>query len=189
MSDPAHRKLLVLDLDETLLYATKTPFDSPAAFIVTPYHVYARPHLEAFLRYCFDRFDVAVWTASSADYAAAVAGQLFGSPDRLKFLWGRDRCTLRYRHGGGEPYWVKDLKKLRRMGYVLEHIIVVDDSPRKHERNYGNLVWVKPFEGEADDDELPHLARYLETLADVENVRTVEKRGWGQRQEPRGKGQ
>ncbi len=186
MSDPGHRKLLVLDLDETLVYATVTPLSVPEAFTVDPYYVYLRPNLEAFLEFCFDRFDVGVWTSSSPDYAAAVAARLFGSPDRLKLLWALDRCTLRHRHGGGEPYWVKDLKKLRRMGYALEQVIVVDDSPRKHERNYGNLVWVKPFEGQADDVELLHLARYLETLADVDNVRVVEKRGWRERQGRRG---
>lgn len=36
-------------------------------------------------------------------------------------------------------YRVKDLKTIRRVGYELERVIVVDDTAKKHERNYGNL--------------------------------------------------
>lgn len=75
-------------------------------------------------------------------------------------------------------YRVKDLKTIRRVGYELERVIVVDDTAKKHERNYGNLVRVRPFEGQLDDDELLYLATYLETLAGVDDVRVVEKRGW-----------
>lgn len=60
-------------------------------------------------------------------------------------------------------YRVKDLKTIRRVGYELERVIVVDDTAKKHERNYGNLVRVRPFEGQLDDDELLYLATYLET--------------------------
>ena len=172
------RKLLVLDLDETLVYATDQPLSMPEAFRIDPYYVYLRPHLRPFLESCVVRFDVAVWTASSVDYAAAVAMQLFGSVERLEFLWARDRCTIRHDPDTREMYWVKDLKKIRRAGYELARVIVIDDTAKKHERNYGNLVRVRPFEGQLDDDELLHLARYLETLAGVDDIRVVEKRGW-----------
>ena len=178
MSVPKQRKLLVLDLDETLLYATNQRLSTPEAFKVGPHYAYLRPHLRPFLEFCAARFDVAVWTASSADYANAVATQLFGSLDHLKFLWSRTRCTIRHDRDTHEQYWVKDLKKIRRIGYALEQVIVVDDTAKKHERNYGNLVRVRPFEGQPHDDELLHLARYLETLIDVDDVRVVEKRGW-----------
>ena len=48
----------------------------------------------------------------------------------------------------------------------------------KLERNYGNAVYVKPFLGDSDDDELPRLAAYLRTLITVDDVRQIEKRGW-----------
>jgi len=85
---------------------------------------------------------------------------------------------MRYDRDTREQYWVKDLKKIRRIGYALEQVIVVDDTAKKHERNYGNLVRVRPFEGQLDDDELLQLGKYLETLADLDDVRAVDKRGW-----------
>lgn len=172
------RKLLVLDLDETLLYATDNRLAMPEAFRIGRYYAYLRPHLPPFLEFCAARFDVAVWTASSADYAKSVATQLFGSLDRLAFLWSRERCTMRYDRDTAEYYWVKDLKKIRRNGYALEQVIVVDDTAKKHERNYGNLVRVEPFEGQLDDDELVYLTSFLETLVGVDDVRVVDKRGW-----------
>jgi RNA polymerase II subunit A small phosphatase-like protein len=75
-------------------------------------------------------------------------------------------------------YWVKDLKKLRRRGYRKEQIIIVDDTPRKLERSYGNLVRVHPFEGDPSDDELLYLMRYLDRIREEENIRIIEKRGW-----------
>lgn len=178
MSLPGQRTLLVLDLDETLLYATTERLAAPEAFKVGPYYAHLRPHLQSFIEFCLDRFNVAVWTSSSADYATAVTTQIFGSLERLEFVWSRSRCTSRYDGDAHEQYWVKDLKKVRRLGYALERVIIVDDTAQKHERNYGNLVRVRPFEGQPDDDELFHLARYLESLADVDDVRIVEKRGW-----------
>lgn len=71
-----------------------------------------------------------------------------------------------------------DLEKVRKRGYPLERVIVVDDTARKHERNYGNLVLVRSWEGVEPDDELLHLRAYLHTLVDAENVRTIETRRW-----------
>jgi RNA polymerase II subunit A small phosphatase-like protein len=55
---------------------------------------------------------------------------------------------------------------------------VVDDTPQKWERSYGNLVRVAPFEGDSKDDELARLLVYLDHLRNEPNVRRVEKRNW-----------
>jgi len=54
------RKLLILDLDETLIHARETALDREADFRVAHYHVFRRPHLDAFQEQCFRWFDVAV---------------------------------------------------------------------------------------------------------------------------------
>jgi hypothetical protein len=43
---------------------------------------------------------------------------------------------------------------------------------------------VRPFVGDPNDDELLHLEHYLRELGPVENVRTIEKRGWRSRPRP-----
>lgn len=172
------RKLLILDLDETLIHAREMALDREADFRVAHYHVYRRPHLDAFLEQCFQWFDVAVWTSSSPLYARDVVASIFPQPDALKFAWASDRCTMSYDGELREYYWSKCLQKVLRRGYRRERIIAVDDSPYKWSRSYGNLVRVHPYGGETTDQELPLLARYLERLRDVENIRAVEKRYW-----------
>ena len=57
-------------------------------------------------------------------------------------------------------------------------MIIVDDTPHKCIENYGNAIYPNEYLGEIDDTELLFLAKYLKTLKDATNVRTIEKRGW-----------
>lgn len=176
----SNRPLLILDLDETLIYATKTGLDRDADFQVGPYRVYRRPGLGQFLAEVSAHYELAVWTSSSPNYAAAVRSAIFSDALPLAFCWASDRCT--YRRDLDTDSWVqaKKLVKLKRLGYRLERILVVDDSPEKHRGNYGNLVRVKPFEGDSDDGELLQLLPYLRVLHAEPDFRRIEKRFWRQ---------
>ena len=77
-----------------------------------------------------------------------------------------------------EHEYVKDLRKVKRKGYDLGRTIMVDNSPRKLMRNHGNLVRIDDFVGDQNDRELKRLQNYLIDLAQVPNVRAVEKRDW-----------
>ena len=116
--------LLILDLDETLMYATEKPLPRPADFRVGPFHVYKRPHMAEFLAACLDCFQVAVWTSSSPAYAAEVTSAFFAEPQKLAFVWASDRCTQAHDQETGELCWQKNLKKVKQKGYPLESIIV-----------------------------------------------------------------
>lgn len=52
------KNLLVLDIDETLLYAADAPLSRPEDFRVGQYWVYCRPFLQQFLGSAFDWFNV-----------------------------------------------------------------------------------------------------------------------------------
>ena len=176
-------KLLILDLDETLIFASAQLLDSsPFDFRVGPYYLYERPSLRPFLKTCLEWFDVAIWTSSSPTYASEIVSALFKEDEKnLVFVWASDRCTLAFDPECCEHYWRKNLIKVRRRSQrKLESVIVVDDTPEKWEQSYGNLIRVTPFEGDTADDELVHLLRYLDTLRHEENIRTVEKRNWRQ---------
>jgi TFIIF-interacting CTD phosphatase-like protein len=172
------KKLLILDLDETLIYAAEASLPRKADFLVGQYHVYKRPFLDAFLKSCLDWFEVAVWTSSTPLYAIEIVSVIFEDPEILSFVWASDHCTVVYDIEWFEYYNRKNLKKVKRKGYRLESIIAVDDTPQKWERSYGNLVRVNPFEGDERDDELKYLLLYLEQLRYAENIRSVEKRFW-----------
>ena len=146
--------------------------------MVGPYLVYRRPHLAEFLAACSACFRLAAWSSATDDYVRAVVGRILPSGVEPAFAWGRSRCVRRYDHEAFEEDFLKDLKKVKRAGYRLERVLIADDTPRKVRRHYGNAVYVPPFLGDPADEVLPGLARYLMSLRDVANVRTLEKRGW-----------
>ncbi|MCA9087243.1 MAG: HAD family hydrolase [Planctomycetaceae bacterium] len=172
------RTLLILDLDETLVYASVKPLDREPEHRFGPYFVYCRPHVHEFLCNVAEHFDLAVWSSSSPDYANAIVRFVFPSQLELQFVWGRDRCVQRYDGEFQATYYVKDLRKVERQGYDLQRILIVDDTPQKCERNYGNAVYVPEFFGDQTDTVLQRLGAYLVTLAHLPDVRTIEKRGW-----------
>ncbi|WP_426270574.1 NIF family HAD-type phosphatase [Dyella kyungheensis] len=175
--------LLILDLDETLVHATDVPLPRAPDFEIPPYALYLRPGVGEFLDWALTTFKVAVWTSSSPKYAEIVTSLLFEDLSKLEFVWARNRCTPR-RDFERDVWWdSKPLHKVRRRGFDLRRVLAVDDNPEKYARSYGNLVAVSPYHGSLDDDELPHLRRYLEELAIHPNVRSVEKRFWRRRLE------
>lgn len=172
------RHLLILDLDETLIYSANEPLTAPADFRLAEFHVYRRPFLAEFLAFASEHFELAVWSSASPGYVAGIVRELFADASQLRFVWAADRCTRRFDGETREEYWIKDLKKVKRSGIHLSQVLVIDDTPEKHERNYGNLIHVRPFLGDTADDELIRLLPFLRRLAGLDDVRIVEKRGW-----------
>lgn len=196
------KKLLVLDLDETLMHAclpserneylnSGINLDDSDFDILDTYPTFERPGVHNFLAWAFETFEVGVWTSAGDLYAADVIDKLFvynGHPEPL-FVYSVDNC-VRHRPmmapGAwdmpySDPYrveYIKDLRKLRKFGYKLEQTLVVDDTPAKLRRQYSNLVRVPEFTGNTKDDVMPKLQKYLEYLNEFDNVRPIEKRGW-----------
>lgn len=174
--DQSKDKLLVLDLDETLICTVEQALEYPPDFRVGPFFVYKRPFVSEFLAVCQGWFEVAVWTSASPSYAARIVEALFSYAP--VFVWASDRCGRGYDPERGEQFSVKNLRKVKQRGYRLEQVIVVDDTAEKHQQNYGNLVRVREWTGDLEDTELLLLLSYLEKLRTAENIRTVEKRQW-----------
>lgn len=188
MSEKKNRNiLLVLDLDETLIHAREEPLERPADYVVYDYHIYRRPLLAEFIDSSFQDFAVGIWSSASDEYVQAVVDLIVPEKHQLEFIWGRSRASLgRVKFDDGASFfdpwshrhYLKPLTKLKRFGWPLERIIVVDDTPEKCARNYGNAIYPREYVGAIDDRELLLLGRYLATLKNAENVRCLEKRGW-----------
>lgn len=173
------RPLLILDIDETLIHGHEEPLDRPCEFRVGQYHIYERPHLCQFLHAVGELYDLACWSSATHGYLEIVVNTItkeLHAP--LLFVWDRSRCTRRTDFTLQEEYFLKDLQKVRKKGYDLERVLILEDEPRKVNRNYGNAIYVKPYLGDFDDDELPRLAVYLRSIANVPNFRDLEKRNW-----------
>ena len=88
------------------------------------------------------------------------------------------KCSVRRNTLYDTCEYEKRLDKLRKKGFPLEQILIVDDSPEKARTNYGNAIYIKEFTGNRDDRELQFLYNYLLTFKSITNVRTIKKRGW-----------
>lgn len=181
--------LLILDLDETLIYATEKQLERKSDFNIFNYFVYQRPYLQEFLNEVKDNFMLAIWSSASDDYVEEIVKRIIPDEIDLEFVWGRSRCTYKrnmqideYGYYGNDYsnhyHYIKPLKKLKKKGYILEKILIVDDTPHKSKDNYGNAIYPEEFKGEINDEELDKLSKYLDTLKDVLNVRHIEKRNW-----------
>lgn len=177
MNKSRGRNLLVLDLDETLIYSMREP-QGPSLFQIYGFHVYLRPQFAEFLESLWSDYDIAVWSAASANYVEGIVSKIFPNPERLKFVWSGLKCTWRSDPERRDSYGVKRLKKLKAFGYSLDRMIIVEDDPRKCEANFGNAIYVPCFYGDTRDLVLPKLAEFLLSIKDEKSFRTLEKRGW-----------
>jgi len=162
-------KLVIFDLDETLIHATKTPLDSQEDQRYSDYYVYHRPGLEKFLIECSRLFSLAIWSSADDTYVKSIAQALLPTGVAPQFIWGRSECWVkqmrkRYDTSNLESKVyqnIKPLEKIRRMGFSMENLLIVDNSLYKVEDNPGNYVIIKPFVGNPQDTELKGLLRAL----------------------------
>ena len=173
------RILLILDVDETLIHSQGKPIEGRTPdFMVGPYCVYRRPHLEHFLTACASLYDLAVWSSAGSDYLNAVIAEIMTPTVTPEFVWCRDHCTQRMNHETGDNIFIKDLKKVKRKGFDLRRMLIVEDTPQNVQRHYGNAIYVSSYSGNRNDEELLLLEEFLASIHSVANVRELEKRGW-----------
>ncbi|MGH1385218.1 NIF family HAD-type phosphatase [Kordia sp.] len=170
--------LLILDLDETLIHATETKLEIDSDFQYAGYYVYKRPNLIEFLIEMNQYFKLAIWSSADDKYVNDVTELIKPTEIEFEFVWARSRCTIRRDYELDQYVPEKRLKKVKKRGFRLEKSLIVDDSPEKTKDNFGNAIYVLPFEGNQNDNELNILSEFLKTIKDSENVRRIEKRGW-----------
>jgi carboxy-terminal domain RNA polymerase II polypeptide A small phosphatase len=188
MPNDITKKLLILDLDETLIHATRIKLSREPDFMVFDYFVYKRPHLAAFLAACSDIYQLAIWSSASDDYVEEVVKNIISPTIKLEFVWGRSKCTPRYptqedffrdSYDNQHYYYTKQLKKIKKQGFSLDRTLIVDDTPEKVKDNFGNAIYPTAFLGDLEEEnELLLLLDYLKYLDRFDNIRKIEKRNW-----------
>ena len=90
-----NKKILLLDLDETLIHhSTFPPHSEIEFFSLSDDYVFLRPGVREFLHSVVDVFEVYIFTASIPEYANAIMDELFPAipPDHRIC---RDRCKVK----------------------------------------------------------------------------------------------
>jgi carboxy-terminal domain RNA polymerase II polypeptide A small phosphatase len=170
--------LIIFDLDETLIHARLTELDYPFHHRFDDYFVYQRPLLQQFLLDINEHFTIGVWSSAGDSYVNAVVEHIMPKTIEPLIIWGQSRCSYRRDITYDTYTYEKRLDKLKKKGFRLEQILIIDDTPEKSRTNYGNAIYIKEFTGDTADRELQFLYNYLLTFKHIENVRSIEKRGW-----------
>lgn len=173
-----NNKLLILDLDETLIYSSDCLLERLPDFCVGEYFVYVRPGLDTFLSTCNELYNLAVWTFGSQDYASEIVNKIFPPEINLNFVFTNERCIYRFNHEFGKYEIIKPLKKVRRKGFTLDKVLIIDDNSETFRYNYGNAILVNKYYGNKEDRELYKLTKYLELVHESSDIRKIDKRGW-----------
>lgn len=179
------KPLLILDLDETLIYSTtELTKDEICDFVIgEEFYVKKRPFVDEFLIEMSEHFELAVWTAATRDYGSIIVKELFHKNNlELQFFHSREKCVERSYIKSmydylPQRYYIKDLKKIKKL-FNLDKVLMIDDLHISLERNYGNLIKIKPFQGDIEDNQLILLQEYLISIKEEENLRKIEKRNW-----------
>lgn len=152
------KKLLLLDMDETLLHAASlvdiyqnqiygkntvptfiTSFIDQGKLI--EFGVFVRPFFKEMLARLVSLFEICVYTASEKSYADAILDQL--DPKRLYFKQRlyREQCT--FIKVDNKQVYVKDLRCIK--DYDLSSIVIVDNSLLSFSLHVDNGIPISNF--------------------------------------------
>jgi TFIIF-interacting CTD phosphatase-like protein len=169
------KKLLCLDLDETLIHAHAKPFEHYQMIIKGDYMA-VRPGVEAFLDRMAPFYDFMIWSNSGSVYVHDMLDAFWPQRHELKAIYTSALSKPHVENGYGIATYKEIWKISKRMNYRRGHIIALDDKPINFKFDYGNLIWADPFMGDPNDTHLMKVGNLLLNLAKVDNVRAVEKR-------------
>ncbi|KRX56765.1 CTD nuclear envelope phosphatase 1 [Trichinella sp. T9] len=173
------RKILVLDLDETLIHSHHDGIVRPMVKPGTPpdfilrvtidrhpvrFFVYKRPHVDYFLSIVSRWFDLVIFTASMEVYGSAVADRLDQGRGMLNRRYYRQHCTIDY---GG---YTKDISSV---SSDLSSVCILDNSPGAYRLFPDNAIPIKSWFTDPTDIELLKLLPFLDSLRFCVDVRSI----------------
>jgi Dullard-like phosphatase family protein len=157
------KKILILDLDETLIHAdfelTFSEHDHVVTFEYEGYEmdvpIILRPGLFQFLQNVSEIFDVFVFTASKREYADAVLNYLDPHRQIFKKRFYRENCI-----NIKNKIYIKDLRMF--VNCKQENIVIVDNSLYSFANQLSNGVLINSFYNDKSDRELFSVFNYLQ---------------------------
>ena len=177
-----NKKLLILDLDETLIhsdldfvlkdkninYDKILYFDSDEEKNI-PLPLIIRPGIYEFLDYASENFDLVVFTASDQDYADTIINYIEKEKKYFKMRLYRNNCIFI------EPgLYIKDLR-IFNSWKKMEDIIIIDNSLFSFANQLNNGILITSFFDDKDDTFLNNVKDYLEYIKNEKDIREINK--------------
>ena len=164
-----NKKTLILDLDETLVHSSFTPFEKNDIILEVDFegimyniYVLVRPFAKEFIINVSKYFELVIFTASIPKYASPLL-DILDKQKNIKHRLYREQCTFI------NGLYIKDLKRLNR---PLKDLIIVDNSPLAYAFNEENGLPIKTWYDDYSDNELQKILPLIIFLSNVNDVRT-----------------
>nr|GLL39155.1 uncharacterized FCP1 homology domain-containing protein C1271.03c-like isoform X2 [Ipomoea trifida] len=196
----SRRKLIILDVNGLLGDVVRRRVPGGASF--SGGTIIKRPFCDDFLRFCFDKFDVGIWSSRLKKNLDPIVDYLLGDQKKkLLFCWNMSHCTqtgFNTPENKSKPLVFKELRKIWEnefpnvawavKGYYNEsNTLLLDDTPYKALLNpVHSSIFPETYKLMNKNDKAlgpgGDLRVYLECLADAEDVRGyVEEHPFGQK--------
>lgn len=173
------QKLVIFDLDETLIHSMLQPLDRKPELVVEPLSVYVRPFAKDLIRTTAQKCKIAIWSAGSPKYVEEIAKYLLDDETITPlFIWDREKCTKESSLFSFQEILTKDLRQTEQFGFDLAHTVIIEDDPVKVRKFKDNAIIVKQYFGENGDEELNKLANYIDAIDIVDDITKLDKNLW-----------
>lgn len=168
-------KVIVLDVDETLIHSSKTKTKNSIKLDDAELHLNPRPYLNKFLKFLFENYKVMIWSAGEKTYIEFFVKKFIHSLGYKPIaVWTRNDCDTILTDDNSVDY-IKPLpiiwKKYESYGINPRNTIIIDDKKSTAVFNPTNHIFIKRFENQEDDKELYKLALFLDKYRNVSDVR------------------
>lgn len=187
------KKILVLDVDQTLIQSEyikgtskekveqkfKKDLEKFENFRVcnNEYLTFVRPYIRDFIKFCFDHFNVIIWSSATPDYLQEILEYLvYPVSYPLEVLSRVDCISVNFNY-------LKELAYISN-GYdvSLDDVVAVDDSVSCYSSGYANVLKIPAFSIYSNDTEKHKtiLSIMQDKLLEIKDlpVTQVEKEEW-----------
>lgn len=152
------KRILILDLDETLIFSVKERLNHPESFIYNDYYVYLRPNLSWFLNNIKTHYKIGIWSVADDEYVEQIVKKIIPKDIDLEFIWSRSWISPDSFDG---KQYIKKMTELAHLGYKLDELLLIDDNEKNITINSPYSILIKPFKGNPKDKELQKICNQL----------------------------
>jgi len=186
---PGMDRLIVFDLDETLIHVQREGLDVAECDWVPDHNIDVvdedgekdvakfsiRPHYKRCLEFVNKYFEVAVFTAGHKWFANPIVDALDPKGIYIQHRYFRRSCVELER--GEDRFFTKNLRMFR--GVDINKVLIVDNNVYSFAPNFENGIPIIDFFGSKRDAELLKVIDYLDKLKDKQNLRAANEKNFG----------
>lgn len=169
---PKRSKILVLDLDETLIHSTCRSSGDCDFFVEVLidrssclYYLFKRPHVDHFLKTVAEWYHLVIYTASLREYADPVINWLDGGRNLFKKRLFRSACV--------EISPGAHAKNLCLVDADLSRVCLLDNTAASFAMHPLNGIPIESWTSDRNDTALMDLLPFFDALRFVDDVRSI----------------